>query len=262
MRRARARRGQEGVVGCRRVVALIALGVGNIVFLRKRRLYGDSRSCVRFQASPRRGAVHRLRRAYPRRLQRQERLCPAAAAEGRGGAAVAAANDSLFRAHRQHRAVQFGGSGRARPGLSAKRSTTPTAARSRKATLLFGIERDMYQAQLDQAKATLANARGAADLQSAEYERQAALGEEGLRRPRRRSSSGGRTSTSPPPRSSAPRPRSSSPHDQSRLHQGRPRRSTASSPIISSTSALWSASADRRSSPPSSRPTRSTCIST
>jgi membrane fusion protein, multidrug efflux system len=45
-----------------------------------------------------------------------------------------------------------------------------------KGTQLFGIERDIYQAQLDQAKATLASDQAAEDYNRSEYQRQAALG--------------------------------------------------------------------------------------
>jgi len=45
-----------------------------------------------------------------------------------------------------------------------------------KGTQLFGIERDIYQAQLDQAKATLASDLAAEDYNRSEYQRQAALG--------------------------------------------------------------------------------------
>jgi membrane fusion protein, multidrug efflux system len=45
-----------------------------------------------------------------------------------------------------------------------------------KGTQLFGIERDIYQQQLDQAKATLASDEAAEDYNRSEYQRQAALG--------------------------------------------------------------------------------------
>jgi multidrug efflux system membrane fusion protein len=45
-----------------------------------------------------------------------------------------------------------------------------------KGTQLFGIERDIYQQQLDQAKATLASDLAAEDYNRSEYQRQAALG--------------------------------------------------------------------------------------
>jgi membrane fusion protein, multidrug efflux system len=45
-----------------------------------------------------------------------------------------------------------------------------------KGTQLFGIERDIYQQQLDQAKATLASNEAGEDYNRSEYQRQAALG--------------------------------------------------------------------------------------
>src|SRR5579883_934069 len=49
-------------------------------------------------------------------------------------------------------------------------------ARVAKGTQLFGIERDVYQAQLDQAKATLATAEASQAYNQAEYQRQTTLG--------------------------------------------------------------------------------------
>ena len=57
-------------------------------------------------------------------------------------------------------------------------STTSTARRSRRASKLFGIERDQYQAQLDQAKATLASNQATLAYNQAEYQRQATLGQQ------------------------------------------------------------------------------------
>ena len=48
-------------------------------------------------------------------------------------------------------------------------------ASATKGTQLFGIERDLYQAQLDQAKATLASDQATEAYNEAEYERQATL---------------------------------------------------------------------------------------
>ena len=46
----------------------------------------------------------------------------------------------------------------------------------KKGAQLFGIERDIYQAQLDQAEATLANDQATEEYDKAEFGRQAALG--------------------------------------------------------------------------------------
>jgi membrane fusion protein, multidrug efflux system len=47
-----------------------------------------------------------------------------------------------------------------------------------KGTQLFGIERDIYQAQLDQAKASLVTAEAQHDYNQAEYQRQSTLGKQ------------------------------------------------------------------------------------
>jgi RND family efflux transporter MFP subunit len=47
-----------------------------------------------------------------------------------------------------------------------------------KGSQLFGIERDVYQAQLDQAKASLATAEAQHDYNQAEYQRQSTLGKQ------------------------------------------------------------------------------------
>lgn len=51
-------------------------------------------------------------------------------------------------------------------------------ARVAKGTQLFGIERDVYQAQLDQAKATLSTAEASQAYNQAEYQRQTTLGKQ------------------------------------------------------------------------------------
>jgi multidrug efflux system membrane fusion protein len=51
-------------------------------------------------------------------------------------------------------------------------------AEVKKGTLLFGIERDQYQAQLDQAQSSLANAQAQQIYNQAEYQRQSTLGKQ------------------------------------------------------------------------------------
>ena len=129
-----------------------------------------------------------------------------------------------------------------------------------KGTQLFGIERDIYQAQLDQAKATLASNQASEAYDQANISasrrspsrispaRPRSQDWQGRSRPGRRRG---------PERAGRDRTR----QHQPRLHAGCSPRSTASSPIIWSISARWSACRDRPSSRPSSRPTRSTSIS-
>ncbi len=57
---------------------------------------------------------------------------------------------------------------------------------------LFGIERDTYQAQLDQAKATLASNQATLAYNQAEYQRQATLASSGISPARRRPRNGSR----------------------------------------------------------------------
>ena len=61
---------------------------------------------------------------------------------------------------------------------------------------LFGIERDQYQAQLDQAKATLASNQATLEYNKTEYQRQASW-ESKISPARRRCRNGRRTPTSP-----------------------------------------------------------------
>ena len=81
---------------------------------------------------------------------------------------IAAAGDRLSQSHGQHRAVQ-----RRRPVRRASRAISTIdyvdGASVKKGDQLFGIERSVYQAQLDQAKATVASDQAAQAYNEAEY---------------------------------------------------------------------------------------------
>ena len=130
-----------------------------------------------------------------------------------------------------------------------------------KGAQLFGIERDQYQAQLDQAKASLANRRGQQAYNQAEYS--------GRRRSAKQDFATQATVQqwkSKADQSAASILNAKAAIEPANINLGytkvHARRSTASSPIILSTWARSSASAGRRSSRRSCRPTRCTSIST
>ena len=128
----------------------------------------------------------------------------------------------------------------------------------KKGTHLFTIEPEPYQLKLQQAQAAEAGRAGdARSRPKADFERQQELVQRQAaskaafdnahRQARQRQGQG-----------VAGAGRHQAGADQSRLHQGRSRRSTASSPRARSRSANWSAAAARRCSPPSSSSIRST----
>ena len=80
-------------------------------------------------------------------------MSAAAAQSGRGAARFAAPGDAVSRADRQRPAINSSISSR-RCGLLESMSNRANSVT--KGTLLFGIERDTYQQQLDQANTTLA----------------------------------------------------------------------------------------------------------
>ena len=149
----------------------------------------------------------------------------------------------------------------ARPGF-ARRDQIQGRSLVKKGTLLFVIQRNVYEAQLEQAQGDARLGPGhRSSTPRREYDRQSTLGKVRFRlagpcRGRQGQSRLRRRPTSP-----TPRPISRSP-DQSRLHRGAARPSTASSRAISSMSARWSAIRARPSLPPSSRSIRSTSTST
>ena len=164
-----------------------------------------------------------------------------AAAEGDGGAAAAAAGDRLSRTHRQHPGLRLRRSRRPACRAFSPRSTTSTAPRSRRAHKLFGIERDIYQAQVDQQEAALASDEATEEYNKAEYQRQATLARQDF----------ASQATVQEWKSKADQAAAEiinaqaaivARQDQPRLHPGAAPLSTASSPIISSMSARWSAS--------------------
>jgi multidrug efflux pump subunit AcrA (membrane-fusion protein) len=112
----------------------------------------------------------------------------------------------------------------------------------KKGAQLFGIERDIYQAQVDQQEATVASDEATEEYNKAEYGRQAALARQDFARSR------------------TPKPRCGSPRSTWAIRRCWPL-STAWSPITSSMSARWSGSPARPSSPQSSRPIRFTSTS-
>ena len=190
----------------------------------------------------------------------QKRLRPSAASESRGRAARAGAGDLVSRPDRQHRAVQirdiWSRASRAiwnrsiirmAPRSRRERSSSASSATSirrssiRPKAQLAHDRRCSKEAQVDLTRyQTLAKQNSIARQQAEDQAYRCAAGQ-GHRRSLIRPTSKPRTSTLALPGSSPP--------------------STASSPIIKSMSARWSACPDRPRSQPSSRPTRSTSIS-
>jgi hypothetical protein len=104
----------------------------------------------------------------------------------------------------------------------------------KKDQVLFEIQRNTYEAQLEQAKATLAGNQAGQLNAQIEYDRQSQLQQKQV------STTPSRNSTRRLPVWRMPRPVSSSPRSTSAIPRWR-RRSTASPPAISSRSARWSA---------------------